>query len=713
LLKDVELAGSAPSGAGHPTAGYRFHDVVVDTARQVVSIAGQEVTCQPRVFQLLHLLCAAGGAVVARDAILARLWPGQAVVSDESLTQVVHRLRATLGTHGAAVRTVRGAGFRLDAPLHRLDRVESGGEESRGSAGTDDLGAGPQTPAGTAPLPAGGALSGNRASALGASVMATATHAPVHVSEIPPEASGLAMGGRADPSAMPPAGRLASAVAGTASAATRSAALPAGVSPEAPAPAPAGGVPVGPAQGASSTSRRLLPRAWWWGTGAVLLLAAAAAALWLSLAGPWQVLDSGYALRRADLSPARRQTIDLVARALAAERGGDRAQARHLLEIAHATDPSTPVPATFRCLFSFWQVHTGEAEAWAKVAAGRLRPDSSPYLHLLVRYAAATAAGRGADWLAAASALLAIRPSAWYLRLARAHYHLGQREEAAALADLRQIPIPSLNAFSQALVLADRASLGDVAGAEHDLAAGRLQQQEALVWYARGRIARSKRQPRTAVAAFDHERDVAVRRNQPDLVPDARLLGGISACEAGDLAGCASRLDLAAAAAIDQHFPDTAIAALGLGAYLAWLRHDLPGRDRRLAEAASLHADPEPAYRLSLTLLALWTGARPPDDPRALAALLQDVPELTGTRALLQARQSWAAGDPIQARRQLRQARAEGIDKTYFLEEADLLAADLGDPPIPLRHLRVDPPYPNLLRLAAAYELTRRHASAR
>jgi hypothetical protein len=25
----------------------------------------------------------------------------------------------------------------------------------------------------------------------------------------------------------------------------------------------------------------------------------------------------------------------------------------------------------------------------------------------------------------------------------------------------------------------------------------------------------------------------------------------------------------------------------------------------------------------------------------------------------------------------------------------------------------VDPPYPNLLRLAAAYELTRRHASAR
>jgi hypothetical protein len=367
------------------------------------------------------------------------------------------------------------------------------------------------------------------------------------------------------------------------------------------------------------------------------------------------------------------------------------------------------VPAIFRCLFSYWQDPGSDAAAWAQAAAARLHPGSAPYLHLLVRYAAATASGRGADWLAASSALLAIRPSAWYLRLARAHYHLAQREEAAALADLRQIPVVALNGFSAALVLADRASLGDTAGAERDLAAGHLQGQDALLWYVRARIAWSRRQDRDAVAAWDRELDAAQRHNQPDLVPDARLLGGVAACEAGDLAAAASRCDLAAAEAGEQHLLDTKATALGLGAYLAGRRGDLAGRDRRLAEAAAVHADPDLAFRLALTLLALWTGAHPPEDPAALAAALPDIPELTGARSLLLARQAEAGGNPGEARRLLQLARTEGIARTYFLEEAALLAADLGEP---AARLRVDPPYPNLLRFAAATELARRQAAA-
>jgi DNA-binding winged helix-turn-helix (wHTH) protein len=597
LLNEAEPApapGSPPVSRG---VRYRFQDVEVDTSRQVLRVAGREVTCQPRVFQLLQLLCEADGGVVGREQIFARLWPGQAIPSDESLTQVVHRLRATLGAASGMVRTVRGVGFRLDSPIER---------ESSGA------------PAGAAAAPE----------------PAAATAALRH---------GRGLWSR---------------------------------------PAPLG-----------------------WIALAALAVLAAAAAGWLALARPWQVIDSGYGLVRGDLSPARRQTIDLVERALVAERRGDRAQARHLLEIAHATDATTPVPAAFRCLFSYWQESTGDAEGWARAAAGRLRPSSSPYLHLLVRYAAATASGRGADWLAAASALLAVRPSAWYLQLARAHYHLSQREPAAALVDLRQIPIAGLDSISLALVLADRASLGDAAAAERDLAAGGLRGQEALTWYVRGRMALSARHPAAAVAAFDRELDLAQRRNQPDLIADARLLGGVAACASGDLAGAASRFDLAAAVAGDRHLPDDVASALGLGAYLAWRRGDLAGRDRRLAEAARVHAEPDQAFAVALTLLALWTGAPPPQAPLSLAARLPDVPELTGTRALLLARQAWAAGNLEEARHQLRQARAEGVGKTYFWEEAQLLGADLGEPPAAMQ---VDPPYPNLLRLAAATELSHR-----
>ncbi|HYL06592.1 MAG TPA: hypothetical protein VE075_11155 [Thermoanaerobaculia bacterium] len=397
-----------------------------------------------------------------------------------------------------------------------------------------------------------------------------------------------------------------------------------------------------------------------------------------------------------------------MARAFAAERIGDRAQARRLLETAHATDAATPVPAAFLCLFSPWEERTGEADRWAKAAAARLKPSSPPYLHLLVRYAAATATDRDRDWLAADSALLALRPSAWSLRLARVHYHIARREEPAALADLQKIPVHALDDHNLSMVLADRASLGDVAGAEHDFAEDRLRGQEALAWYVRGRIARSKRHAHEAREAFDRELAVASRQNQPDLASDARLFSGLAACEEGDLADAASRFDLAAADALANHRPGNAIEALGLGAYLAWRRGNLAARDQRLAEAAALRAEPAWIYRAALTLLALWTGAQPPAEPRALAARMLREPELAGVDELLLARAAFAAGGQEQARSGLRRALESGVGKTYFKEEAALLAADLGEPPAPQW---VDPPYPNLLRFAAAQELNRRAAA--
>jgi DNA-binding response OmpR family regulator len=111
--KVAALAGLATVPTVAHVAG--IHQVEVDTARQRVWVGGAEVICQPRVYQLLVMLCEAGGAVVTREEIFARLWKGQAIASDESLTQVAHRLRAVLGPASAAVRTVRGTGFRLDA----------------------------------------------------------------------------------------------------------------------------------------------------------------------------------------------------------------------------------------------------------------------------------------------------------------------------------------------------------------------------------------------------------------------------------------------------------------------------------------------------------------------------------------------------------------------------------------------------------------------
>ena len=582
-------------------SGYTFGDVAVDALRRSVSVGGEEAVCRPLVFQFLLLLCEAGGAVVERGEIFSRLWPESAAPSDESLTQIAHRLRATLGGSGGAVRTVRGVGFRLDVPVEPVF-------------------------AGPAPAPAPARLQ------------------------------------------------------------------------EPPAPSP----DAGPA--AAAGSRRRAAPVLLAGLLFAVLLAAAGGLFW-TVWRPAEILDSGYALRRADLGSGREETAGLVRRALVLWGEGDRLGARTLLEAAHRTDTATPVPATLLALSQSGD----KAAAWATEAERRLPGDASAYQRLLVRYASLSRESENAESVAVLSALLEIRPEAWALRLARAHYHLARRERAAALADLRLIPIHSLDNRGLALVLADRASLGDAGTADRDLRSGRMGSKEALAAFVRGRIRRSQRRPAEARREFQRAVEAATRRNQPDLATESRLLAGLTAFEAGDPAAAALSLDEFAAEPGNPH-PGDACEALGLGAYLAQRRGDVAGRDRRLAEArrrlATLDAGAIET-RVAFALLELRLGGSPGQDLREFAGRIPSPPELLGVRSLLLARLAFQEPEKTgrqTAARLLRQARLEGIDQTYFAEEAALLASDLGEPPA---HLWVDPPYPNLLRFAAVWELDR------
>jgi DNA-binding winged helix-turn-helix (wHTH) protein len=568
-------------------------------------VDGEEVACRPLVFQLLLLLCEAGGAVVERTEILERLWPESAVPSDESLTQIAHRLRGTLGAGGGALRTVRGVGFRLDAAVE-----------------------------------------------------------PVFAEPVPvaPETR------PASPPRTPPVTTVEIVA----------------LAPEAPQPAR----PPAPHR------RRVLAAAL-----AVLVLAVAAVLFW-TVWRPAQILDSGYALRRSDLGTNRDDTADLIRRAIVIRGEGDRMRGRTLLETAYRTDRTTPIPAALLALSEYGS----QAENWAAEAERRLPPNASAYQRLLVHYAGLSRVSENPESVATLSALLEIRPDAWALRLARAHYHLARRERAAALADLQRISIHSLSQRGLALVLADRASLGDTAGADRDFGSGRLGSEEALASFVRGRIRRSQRRPAEARKAFELAVEEATKRNEPDLATDAELLAGITAYESGDPAAAALWLDKFAAEPGTSNRTE-ATEALGLGAYLAQHRGDLAGRDRRLAEARSLMATEDPRSlepRIGLELLALRLGETPIPDLRQFASQIASQPELLGVRSLLLARLAFQEKNAGEAARLLHQARLEGIDQTYFADEAAVLASDLGEPPVTLW---VDPPYPYLLRLAAVWEM--------
>lgn len=90
----------------------------VEPALHQLSAEGKSVKLEPKAMALLVYLAQRPGQVVGREALLSAIWPG-VVVGDDSLTQVVIKLRKALGedaAHSAYIQTIPKGGYRLVAP---------------------------------------------------------------------------------------------------------------------------------------------------------------------------------------------------------------------------------------------------------------------------------------------------------------------------------------------------------------------------------------------------------------------------------------------------------------------------------------------------------------------------------------------------------------------------------------------------------------------
>jgi len=85
---------------------------------------GRTVALGPKVVETLLALVEHPGDVVAKDALLDRIWP-EGFVEEANLTQNIHVLRKTFRHYGGAdpVETVPRRGYRLCAPVRRLADV--------------------------------------------------------------------------------------------------------------------------------------------------------------------------------------------------------------------------------------------------------------------------------------------------------------------------------------------------------------------------------------------------------------------------------------------------------------------------------------------------------------------------------------------------------------------------------------------------------------
>ena len=84
----------------------------IDSGRRELRSRGTPVALGGRAFEIVEVLAEAGGQLVTKDDLMARIWPG-AVVGDNTLQVHMWAVRKALGPDRGMLKTTHGRGYRL------------------------------------------------------------------------------------------------------------------------------------------------------------------------------------------------------------------------------------------------------------------------------------------------------------------------------------------------------------------------------------------------------------------------------------------------------------------------------------------------------------------------------------------------------------------------------------------------------------------------
>ena len=94
----------------------------IDRAGHRVTTDGHEVELTPTEYKLLLTLAERRGRVQGRSHLLETVWEAAPDIQTRTVDMHVQRLRTKLGAAGALIETVRGFGYRLNAPPRSSER---------------------------------------------------------------------------------------------------------------------------------------------------------------------------------------------------------------------------------------------------------------------------------------------------------------------------------------------------------------------------------------------------------------------------------------------------------------------------------------------------------------------------------------------------------------------------------------------------------------
>src|ERR1700745_4043433 len=110
--------------ASEAPAGISFGRLLLLPHRRELLADGQPVKLGGRAFDVLMALIEARGAVVSKDALMARVWPDR-VVEENNLQAQIFALRKGFGTERHLIHTVSGRGYQFTGEV-RTELADSG-----------------------------------------------------------------------------------------------------------------------------------------------------------------------------------------------------------------------------------------------------------------------------------------------------------------------------------------------------------------------------------------------------------------------------------------------------------------------------------------------------------------------------------------------------------------------------------------------------------
>lgn len=90
-----------------------YREIYVNQEQHAVIVRGKEIQLTLKEFDLLCYLILNKGIVLSRDQIMQAVWDSPFEMESRTIDMHIMSLRQKLGEEGAAIRTVRGVGYRL------------------------------------------------------------------------------------------------------------------------------------------------------------------------------------------------------------------------------------------------------------------------------------------------------------------------------------------------------------------------------------------------------------------------------------------------------------------------------------------------------------------------------------------------------------------------------------------------------------------------